>query len=197
MFTSTDYDKLEQLMSEKPENRTLIQKLLSSQEETISAISHEIRNPLTLVYSTLQFLESRHPEIISDRYWHSMREDIEYMKQLLEELSSLNHSTSLSRSVFSFREFMEHIVLSFASSCMDGPIEFTSFCLLPFQLSVQTAQNLRKYFSIFCATQRNLLTDPALSGLKHLYRTTILLYRLRTPAVVSPKNSRTRSFSPL
>lgn len=68
MFTSTDYDKLEQLMSEKPENRTLIQKLLSSQEETISAISHEIRNPLTLVYSTLQFLESRHPEIISDRY---------------------------------------------------------------------------------------------------------------------------------
>ena len=127
MFTSTDYDKLEQLMSEKPENRTLIQKLLSSQEETISAISHEIRNPLTLVYSTLQFLESRHPEIISDRYWHSMREDIEYMKQLLEELSSLNHSTSLSRSVFSFREFMEHIVLSFASSCMDGPIEFTSF----------------------------------------------------------------------
>lgn len=127
MFTSTDYDKLEQLMAEKNENRVLIQKLLSSQEEAISTISHEIRNPLTLIYSTLQLLESRHPEIISDRYWRSMREDIEYMKQLLEELSSLNHSASLSCSTFSFREFMELIVLSFASSCTDNSIEFTSF----------------------------------------------------------------------
>lgn len=127
MFTSTDYDKLEQLMAEKNENRVLIQKLLASQEEVISTISHEIRNPLTLVYSTLQLLESRHPEITSDRYWRAMREDIEYMKQLLEELSSLNHSAALSRSMFSFREFMEHLALSFASSCADTPIQFTSF----------------------------------------------------------------------
>lgn len=126
MFARTDYDKLEQLMSEKPENRALIQKLLSSQKEAISAVSHEIRNPLTLVYSTLQLLESRHPEITSDRYWHSMRGDIEYMKQLLEELSTLNHSSALRRSLFSFREFMEQIVLSFAASCVDSPIEFTS-----------------------------------------------------------------------
>ena len=98
--------------------------VISGERYQLSAMNQK---SLTLVYSTLQFLESRHPEIISDRYWRSMREDIEYMKQLLEELSSLNHSTSLSRSVFSFREFMEHIVLSFASSCMDGPIEFTSF----------------------------------------------------------------------
>lgn len=126
MFTNTDYDKLEQLMAEKPENRALLEKLLHTFEESTAAISHEIRNPLTLVYSTLQLLETRHPEISNDRYWTSMRQDVEYMQQLLADLSSLNHSRSLKVSEFSFRSFMEQIVLSFAASCADTPIEFTS-----------------------------------------------------------------------
>ena len=126
MFTNTDYDKLQQLMAESPENRVLLEKLLASHEESVASISHEIRNPLTLVYSTVQLLESRHPEIASDRYWISLREDVEYMQQLLADLSSLNHSRTLSLSEFSFRSFMEQIVLSFAASCADSPVEFTS-----------------------------------------------------------------------
>ena len=126
MFTNTDYDKLQQLMAESPENRALLEKLLASHEESVASISHEIRNPLTLVYSTVQLLESRHPEIASDRYWISLREDVEYMQQLLADLSSLNHSRTLSLSEFSFRSFMEQIVLSFAASCADSPVEFTS-----------------------------------------------------------------------
>lgn len=126
MFTSTDHDKLQQLMASSPENRALIEKLLASHEEAVASISHEIRNPLTLVYSTLQLLESRHPDIVSDRYWLSMREDVEYMQQLLTELSSLNHSRSLFLTEFSFRSFMEQVVLSFAASCAESPVEFTS-----------------------------------------------------------------------
>ena len=68
MFTEKDYDKLQQLMAESPENRALIQKLLSSHQETISTISHEIRNPLTLVYSTLQLIEMQHPEVKEYKY---------------------------------------------------------------------------------------------------------------------------------
>ena len=126
MFTNTDYDKLRQLMAESPENRTLLEKLLASHEESVASISHEIRNPLTLVYSTVQLLESRHPELGSDRYWVSLREDLEYMQQLLADLSSLNHSRTLFLSDFSFRSFMEQIVLSFAASCAGSPVEFTS-----------------------------------------------------------------------
>ena len=48
MFTNTDYDKLQQLMAESPENRVLLEKLLASHEESVASISHEIRNPLTL-----------------------------------------------------------------------------------------------------------------------------------------------------
>lgn len=127
MFTSTDYDKLEQLMAESPENEALIKKLLASHKETISTISHEIRNPLTLVYSTLQLIESRHPEVNSFRYWDSLRTDIEYMKQLLEDLSSFNNGASLCVKPLDFHKFMEQLVLSFAISCADSDIEFTSY----------------------------------------------------------------------
>ena len=126
MFTDSDYDKLKQLMAEKPENEALIQKLLYSHKETISTISHEIRNPLTLVYSTMQLIESLHPEVASFKYWDSMREDMEYMKQLLEELSAFNNGSVISISQFNFRTFMEQLVLSFAAANTDSGIEFTS-----------------------------------------------------------------------
>lgn len=130
MFTDTDYDKLRQLMAQNPENRALIQKLLDSHEETLRTVSHEIRNPLTLVYSTLQLIETQHPEVTTFRHWDSLRGDIIYMKELLEELSSYNNGGSLSVKPMNFRKFMEPIVLSFAASMADSSIEFTS-CLDP------------------------------------------------------------------
>ena len=63
MLSSTDHDKLQQIMQENPENEALINRLLTSHQMEISTISHEIRNPLTLVYSTLQLIESQHPEV--------------------------------------------------------------------------------------------------------------------------------------
>ena len=61
-FTANDYEKLHQLMNSSPEIRELLQKLLDSQQYTISKISHEVRNPLTLIYSTFQLIESSHPD---------------------------------------------------------------------------------------------------------------------------------------
>lgn len=126
MFTDTDYDKLRQIMAQNPENEALLQKLLASHKQTISTISHEIRNPLTLIYSTLQLLESQHPQLTSYAHWNALQEDVEYMKQLLEELSSFNNGDRLSFSDFSFKAFMEQLAVSFAASLIDSHIEFTS-----------------------------------------------------------------------
>lgn len=125
-FTSNDYEQLQQLMNERPENRALIQKLLDDQQYTISKISHELRNPLTLISSTIQLIEAQHPETASYKYWGSLRGDLEYMSQLLAELSTYNNSERLHTETFSSLEFLQHICLSFAASCTDTDIEFTS-----------------------------------------------------------------------
>ena len=91
MFTKSDYESLQQIMEESPEKKELLTRLLTSHQMTISSISHEIRNPLTLVYSTIQLMESKHPQVTNIPYWSDLRNDIEYMKLLLEELSSYNN----------------------------------------------------------------------------------------------------------
>jgi len=125
-FTALDMEKLNELMSSSPENKELLTKLLDSHQYTVSKISHEIRNPLALVYSTLQLIESTHPEVLDIRYWHYMREDVEYMNVLLEELSQYNNSDQVSFSEINMCAFMEHLALSFAASLVDTDIEFTS-----------------------------------------------------------------------
>lgn len=159
MFTDTDYDKLQQLMAESPENEALINKLLASHQETISTISHEIRNPLTLVYSTLQLIESRHPEVNSFRYWDSLRSDIEYMKQLLEELSAFNNGTVLTLKPFDFYKFMKELTLSFAISCTDSDIEFTSYLDPALPVIVADPIKLREVFLNLLRNAREAITE--------------------------------------
>ena len=57
MLSSTDHDKLQQIIQEHPETEELFNRIFKSHQMDISTISHEIRNPLTLVYSTLQLIE--------------------------------------------------------------------------------------------------------------------------------------------
>lgn len=126
MFTETDYDKLKQLMNESPQKEDLLSRLLESHRMEVSSISHEIRNPLTLVYSTLQLIESAHPEVHTFRHWDSLHQDIEYMTHLLEDLSSYNNGERLSISSVDTETFLKSLVLSFAASLTDTDIQFTS-----------------------------------------------------------------------
>ncbi|MGN1266314.1 MAG: sensor histidine kinase [Dorea sp.] len=126
MFSATDYDKLQQIMAESPEKCELLTRLLETQKMTISSISHEIRNPLTLVYSTLQLIQSQHPEVLSFKHWDSLLQDVEYMMSLLEELSSYNNSERLILSTIDTEHYLKAISLSFAASIVDTNIEFIS-----------------------------------------------------------------------
>lgn len=126
MFSSTDYDKLQQIMNESPEKSDLLSRLLKSHQMEISTISHEIRNPLTLVYSNLQLLESQHPEVLSFRHWNELHQDIEYMNQLLLDLSSYNNGGRLEIHPVDLNTYLKVLSLSFASSIVDTEIEFSS-----------------------------------------------------------------------
>lgn len=126
MFTETDYNELRRIMSESPKKQELLSKLLESHNLEMSTLNHEIRNPLTLVYSTLQLIESSHPEVHTFKYWDSLHRDIEYMTQLLEEVSSYNNSRRLNVSDVDMESFLQSIVLSFAASVTDTNIEFIS-----------------------------------------------------------------------
>ena len=63
MLNTTDSQKLKVLAKQNPEIQILIEKLMKEYEFILSKMSHEIRNPLTLVYSSLQLMEAQHPQL--------------------------------------------------------------------------------------------------------------------------------------
>ncbi len=55
---------------------------------TIAKMVHEIRNPLTLINSSLQLIETTHPEVKDFSFWSQTLEDVEYLNQLLDDLAA-------------------------------------------------------------------------------------------------------------
>lgn len=95
-------------------------------ELMLSRFSHELRNPLTTLYSTIQFLEMKHPEVKDFQYWSTLSQDIEYMNFLIDELSSFAKSERLNLTTFDLHTLLEQISLSFAASIASSKIEYTS-----------------------------------------------------------------------
>lgn len=93
---------------------------------SLSQMTHELRNPLTLIYSTLQLIEQQHPEVTSYKHWDSLFNDIEFMIELLRRLSSYGHGSTPSFETIHTTPFLQHTVLSFAAS-LPSDIEFTSY----------------------------------------------------------------------
>ncbi len=95
-------------------------------EFLLSKFSHEIRNPLTTLYSTVQLIEMQHPEVKDFRHWSSLTDDITFMNQLLDELSNYAKSERIQAEPFDLGSLLEKASLSFAASIAQSDVEYTS-----------------------------------------------------------------------
>lgn len=71
---------------------------------TISKIVHEIRNPLTLINSSLQLIQQLHPEVKDFQFWTQTLEDVSYLGVLLDDLASYNDDRRFFRSEVDIRQ---------------------------------------------------------------------------------------------
>ncbi len=79
---------------------------------TIAKITHEIRNPLTLINSSLQLIESMHPEVKEFQFWSQTLEDVESLNLLLDDLASYSDK----RRFFMCEVDLKEVVLSLQES---------------------------------------------------------------------------------
>ncbi|MEE1314628.1 MAG: HAMP domain-containing sensor histidine kinase [Faecalimonas sp.] len=100
--------------------------LHNDMEFLLSKFSHEIRNPLTTLSSTVQLIEMQHPEVKEFRHWSSLTYDMEYMNQLLDELSNYAKSERVNAENFDLLALLEKVTLSFAASIAQSEVEYTS-----------------------------------------------------------------------
>ena len=119
MLYNIDINKMNKLMSNNEDARQIIPQLLRNHRNTISTISHEIRNPLTLVSSALQVMEKQNPELKDIPHWSQVMGDVDFIIQLLEELLK-NVAISFAISLDTNEADIE-----FSSSISDSLGEFT------------------------------------------------------------------------
>lgn len=81
---------------------------------SLSQLSHELRNPVTLISGYLQLFSSAHPEVQEFPYWKDIVENTELLKELLSALSQYNRSFQLQREPLDFGELTESLLASMA-----------------------------------------------------------------------------------
>jgi len=61
----------------------------------LSRFSHEIRNPISLINSELQMIAAAHPEVQEYKQWDDVIDNLDYVRDLLDELSAFNNANRI------------------------------------------------------------------------------------------------------
>ena len=85
---------------------------LSEQSLEVSKMFHEIKNPLTLINSSLQLIEDEHPEVREFRFWNQTIKDVQVLRSLINDMSSFQKCTFLKPSKVSLFDFLEDLLES-------------------------------------------------------------------------------------
>lgn len=128
MLRNIDINQMNRLMEENEDAKQIITQLLKNYHASVSMIAHEIRNPLTLVSSSLQVIEVQHPEVKEFSSWKQTTDDVRFMCGLLNDLTDYNNGHSLHYSVFQIERLIRNVAVSFALSldAEESEIEFSS-----------------------------------------------------------------------
>jgi len=92
----------------------------------LSKFSHELRNPLTSLFSTIQLIELQHPEVKNFKYWSNLSSDIDYINRLVNDFSDYSKIENLNLTTFSLQTVLKQLSLSFAASIACTDVMYTS-----------------------------------------------------------------------
>lgn len=94
----------------------------------LSKMFHEIKNPLTLINSSLQLIESEHPEVKDFRFWNQTIKDLQNLRILINDLSSFQKSNMLNMTKINLFDFTEDLLESTESYLLETGTPLTLDC---------------------------------------------------------------------
>lgn len=93
-------------------NDNTVNELKNDFHYTLSKFSHELRNPLTLINSGLQMIASAHPEVEEYDHWDDVMDNLDYVKELLDELSAFNNAGHIKTETIDTCSYLKTILSS-------------------------------------------------------------------------------------
>ncbi len=114
MFTVKEIEKIKELSELNSDFAQFVKRFKEEQQFNLSKIFHEIRNPVTLINGAIQLIELQYPEIQKIDYWTCLVEDVNSLKDLLNDLSNFNNGEYINKVDINLCEFLNDLKLSFS-----------------------------------------------------------------------------------
>jgi len=140
MLTEADSDKLAQLIKSNPDFDMMIQRLTEDTKHTTSIFVHELRNPLSLMKGTIQYIETKHPETKDFKYWNQLPVLIQDLEHMMTDASVLNTCNILKKESHDLSAFIREIKNNFMPQAMTQQID----------LILTIKPECEAYFSTYC-----------------------------------------------
>ena len=96
----------------------------------LSKMFHEIKNPLTLINSSLQLIERDHPEVSDFRFWKQTMKDLQNLRMMIDDLSSFQKSDVLNIHLINLFDFTEDLLESTEGFLMEHGTPLTLECTI-------------------------------------------------------------------
>ena len=90
MFSEYNNDTLACIIKSNPEIEPILQSMIDDNKKTTSMFVHELRNPLSLLKGTIQYIEQKHPETKEYKYWDQVPDLLNDMEHIMADASLLN-----------------------------------------------------------------------------------------------------------
>lgn len=125
MFSEVNNDTLACIIKSNPDFEPIIQNIIRSNKNITSIFVHELRNPLSLMKGTLQYIELKHPETREFKYWNQLEDLINDMEHIMADASILNTCNSLNKEDCNLLWLIQNVVSSFMPQAYTREIELS------------------------------------------------------------------------
>lgn len=125
MYQEKNNDALACIIKSNPEIEHYIDSINAEHKKATSMLVHELRNPLSLMKGTIQYIESKHPEAKEYKYWEQLHELIADMENIMSDASLLNSYNLINKEEINLILLIRNIVNSFMPQAYNNGIDLT------------------------------------------------------------------------
>lgn len=125
MYSTFNNDMLACMVKTNPELESVIQTIVADNKKATSMLVHELRNPLTLLKGTLQYIESKHPEAKEYKYWDQLQDLTNDMEHIMADASLLNTYNLIHKDETNLILLIDNLTNSFMPQALSKEIDLS------------------------------------------------------------------------
>lgn len=116
MYTIKDKNYLSLLETDNKDTYEFIMALLNEYKSDVQKGCHDIRNVLALIVGNAGLLELNHKELENDTRWKQIKEDLNYLTVLMNDINKVRYAHVIHKSEFNYPELLSGIISSYTLS---------------------------------------------------------------------------------